>query len=240
MNPPASAELPQRPWRIFNTREALAATLAAQTAQALKQRVASHGHAALAVSGGSTPKLFLELLSEAPLHWPAIDVTLVDERWIDSSSDRSNEKLIRTCLLRGAAQVANFVPLKNADTRSEMALDEIEVRLRRMPLPFAAVILGMGEDGHTASFFPQGDRLLSALDPQGERAVESIRAPGALEPRVTLTFPMLNAADYIALHIEGEAKRRALSQAEQNGPIEAMPIRAFLREARPIDIFWAA
>jgi 6-phosphogluconolactonase len=240
MKQPANTQAPQRYWRIFDTREALAATLAAQTAQALKQRVASHGRAALAVSGGSTPKLFLELLSEAPLYWPAIDVTLVDERWVNPTSDRSNEKLIRACLLRGAAQVANFVPLKNADTRPEMALDEIEVRLRRMPLPFAAVILGMGEDGHTASFFPQGDRLPSALDPLGERAVESMRAPGALEPRLTLTFPMLNAADYLALHIGGECKRRVLSQAEQNGPIEAMPIRAFLRKTRPIDIFWTA
>jgi 6-phosphogluconolactonase len=240
VKPSEAIELPRGNWRTFDTREALAATLAAQTAQALERRINSHGRAALAVSGGSTPKLFLELLSEAPLNWPAIDVTLVDERWVDPTSDRSNEKLIRTCLLRGAARGANFVSLKTADATPEMALDQIEARLRRMALPFAAVILGMGEDGHTASFFPQGDRLPNALAPSGERAAESIRAPSASEPRVTLTFPMLNAADYLALHIEGEAKRRTFLQAGQDGPIEAMPIRAFLREARPIEVFWTA
>ena len=113
-------------------------------------------------------------------------------------------------------------------------------RLAELPRPFDFMLLGMGEDGHTASFFPQGDRLPSALDASGARAVESIRAPSAVEPRVTLTFPMLNAADYLALHIEGEAKRRTFFQAGEDGPIEAMPIRAFLRKARPIDVFWTA
>jgi 6-phosphogluconolactonase len=132
------------------------------------------------------------------------------------------------------------VSLKTGDAEPEKALGEIEARVRQMPMPFAAVILGLGEDGHTASFFPKGDRLHEALDPSGTRAVETMRAPGAAEPRVTLTFSLLKAADFLALHIEGESKRHVLSQAERDGPLKDMPVRAFLRAGRPLEVFWAA
>jgi 6-phosphogluconolactonase len=98
----------------------------------------------------------------------------------------------------------------------------------------------MGEDGHTASFFPKGDGLAEALNPSTERKVAIIRAPEAAEPRVTLTFPTLRNAGLILLHIEGEAKLSALRAAEQPGPVEEMPIRAFLRGKRPLETFWRA
>ncbi len=227
-------------WQIFETRQMLAASLASKTAEALTGRIASDGRAAVALSGGSTPRLFLEQLSQAPLDWSRIYVTLVDERWVAPGSERSNETLLRQALLRHAAKGAHFVSLKTAAIDPETALDEIESRIRQMPLPFAAVILGMGEDGHTASLFPLGDQLGRALDPLGERAVQSMRAPGVLEARVTLTFPVLKAADFLALHIEGEKKRQVFLQAEQDGPTEEMPIRAFLRAGRPLEVFWAA
>ena len=102
-------------------------------------------------------------------------------------------------------------------------------------------LLGMGADGHTASFFPNGDNLVAALNPQNPRAVSVIRAEGAGEPRVTLTLPRLVEARFLALHIEGTEKARVLSSAQQAGSELDLPIRAVLRAPRehPLQIFWA-
>jgi 6-phosphogluconolactonase len=106
-----------------------------------------------------------------------------------------------------------------------------------VPQPFDAVVLGMGNDGHTASFFPEGDTLADALTADGP--VVAIRAPGAGEPRVTLTLRALLASKALYLHIEGEEKLATLHQAEAEGPIEAMPVRAILRQAQtPLTIYW--
>lgn len=226
--------------RSFETSEALAAALAARVAIELRERLREVPRAALAVSGGATPVRFFEALSRQKIDWSAVDVTLVDERWVDESSERSNARLVRNCLLRDAAATARFIPLTNARPTPEGGIDEVAARIEALPLPLAVVVLGMGEDGHTASFFPKGDGLAEALNPSTERKVAIIRAPGAAEPRVTLTFPTLRNAGLILLHIEGEAKLSALRAAEQRGPVEDMPIRAFLRGKPPLETFWRA
>src|SRR3546814_115649 len=89
----------------------------------------------------------------------------------------------------------------------------------------------------TASFFPQGDRLGEALDPAGAAVVLPMRAPGAGEPRITLTLPLIVAAGRIYLHIEGAEKAATLAAALQDGPVEDMPLRGVLRR-RAVDVFW--
>src|SRR5690606_24218232 len=102
---------------------------------------------------------------------------------------------------------------------------------------FAAVILGMGNDGHTASFFPGGDTLDAALSEEGP--VLAIRAPGAGEPRVTFTLPRLLRTDGLYLHIEGEEKAEVLEQALGEGPVADMPIRAVLRSGQTVTVYWS-
>jgi 6-phosphogluconolactonase len=224
--------------RAFETSEALAAALARRVAGALADRLQMAPRAALAVSGGATPIRFFEALSEQPIDWSAIDITLVDERWVGELSERSNARLVLNRLMRGAAAQARFLPLTSAAPTPEGGVEEVAARLDRLALPLAVVVLGMGEDGHTASFFPNGDGLSEALAPSSERKVAIVRAAAAVEPRVTLTFPVLRNAGLVLLHIEGEAKMRALRAAERPGPIEDMPIRAFLRGGRPLETFW--
>ena len=227
-------------WREEPDREALAQALAARVAGALRDRLAQAGRASLAVSGGTTPALFFERLSECVLPWDRVDVTLVDERWAPESSPRSNAGLARTHLLKGRAAQAAFFALTSDEPTPRQGLARVEDRLAPLAWPLAVVVLGMGEDGHTASFFPGADRLAQALDPATKRLVEAIEAPGAGEPRITLTAPPLLDAGLTLLHIEGLAKRETLRRAEAAGPVEAMPIRLFLREARGLEIYWTA
>jgi len=219
-------------------RDALAQALATRVAGALTSRLAQAPRASLAVSGGTTPTLFFERLSVCALPWERIDVTLVDERWVPDASPRSNARLARAHLLQGGAAAARFFPLTSDDPTPRLGLAAVEAGLAALTLPFAVVVLGMGEDGHTASFFPGADRLAQALDPTTARRVEAIEAPGAGEPRITFTAPPLLDAGLTLLHIEGERKRAALRRAEAPGPVEDMPIRLFLRQARRLEIFW--
>jgi len=201
--------------RTFATRDELAKSLATAVAADLAAGIAALGTASLAVSGGSTPAKFFAALSEADIAWDKVVVTLVDERWVDESSDRSNGRLVRANLLRGKAAAARVAPPHQVDV----------------------VILGMGNDGHTASFFPGGDNLGAALNEEGP--VVTMRAPGAGEPRVTLTLRRLLAARALYLHIEGEEKVRTLDTALGEGPVDAMPVRAVLRQTgTPLTIYW--
>ncbi|WP_225766397.1 6-phosphogluconolactonase [Inquilinus sp. Marseille-Q2685] len=223
----------------FPTKEALADALAGHVADALTARLSRSGRAALAVSGGRTPTRFFEALSKKPVEWTRIDVTLVDERWVGEDSDRSNAALVRAHLLQGPAAAAGFVPLHVDVPTPEDGLAQVTARIAALPLPFAAAVLGMGDDGHTASFFPGGDRLARAMDPAPGQLLETMRAPAAGEPRITLTLPVLLAAETLCLHIEGAGKQRVLEAALVCGPAEAMPIRAVLtRSERPVEIFW--
>lgn len=219
--------------------QALARALAADVARALRAGVDGAGAAALAVSGGRTPVRFFEALAYEALPWSRISVTLVDERWVPESSSRSNAALVRRHLLQGPAEAACFVPLFTGDSSPQGGLARAQARLAALPQPFAAVVLGMGEDGHTASFFPGARNLDQMLDPDGSALLAAVDAPDAQEPRLTLTLPPLLAARTLALHIEGAAKRVVLCTARAPGSIAELPIRAVLRHAaRPLDVFW--
>ncbi len=226
--------------RTFGDRAELAKALADAVAEKLIAGIAERGRASLAVSGGSTPARFFTALGKRKdVDWEQVIVTLVDERWVPETSDRSNAGLVNEKLLQGPAAVAHFVPLySGGDAPDEAAIARTNTAFAELPQPFDAVILGMGNDGHTASFFPGGDTLDEALTAEGPAV--AIRAPGAGEPRVTLTLPRLLAARGLYLHIEGEEKGKVLEQALAEGPVADMPVRAVLRQtSTPVTVFWS-
>ena len=221
---------------------ALAAALAQAVAADLRAALQAREVASVALSGGNTPRAFLQALGLQVLDWSRVAVTLVDERWVPESSARSNAALVKANLLDGPAALARFVPLYRAVPQPEDALGEVERALRTLGLPFDALVLGMGSDGHTASFFPGGDHLADVLDPRSRALVLPMRAPDAGEPRITLTLPPILAARRIYLHIEGQSKHEVLSSAVSGiGAGAAYPIREVLSQMiSPVQVYFTA
>ena len=221
---------------------ALARALAAAVAADLAAALAAGRLASLAVSGGNTPRAFLQALATQALDWPRVVVTLVDERWVPESSARSNAALVRQHLLQGPAAAVRFVPLYRPAARPEDAVGEVENDLRALPRPLDVVVLGMGGDGHTASFFAGGDHLGQALDPAATALVLPMRAPAAGEARITLSLPPIASARHPYLHVEGAEKLRVLAAAVAGtGAGRAYPIRRVLEQTQaPMQVFCTA
>jgi len=198
---------------IYASPAALAQALAAQISAELQQAIAARGKALLVISGGTTPRRLLETLSQASLDWPAVTVTLADERWVPDSDPRSNAALAAQTLLRNAAVAARFLPMFRADLDITAAAREFSNALYTCCLPIDVLLLGMGNDGHTASLFPQGDLLSRAMAPDCNDIALPMHAPGAPEPRITLTLPTLASARHTHLHIEGQGKQQMLRHA---------------------------
>lgn len=225
----------------FTDNASQAAALATRIAQQLDEAIRSRGRASLAVSGGSTPKALFEALAVQPLDWQRVAVTLVDERWVPESNARSNARLVRTHLLQDRAKAAHFIPLFNAERSPEAGAQHTAAALSVLQWPLDVVVLGMGEDGHTASFFPGGDHLEAVLNPNAAARVLSMRAPGAGEPRITLTLPVLATARSMHLLLTGATKAvmiEALARADD----QAMrwPIATVLHAARERpEVYWS-
>lgn len=224
----------------FDSPAALASALADRVAAELSVAVVERKQAVLAVSGGKTPELFFHYLAKADIDWQNILVTLVDERYVPLTDERSNERLVRNHLLQHFAAKAKFYGLYHKSLTAELSAFSAASRINGLPQPFDVVVLGMGVDGHTASFFPGGDRLKQALDPQSRALVLPIHARGVGEPRLTLTLPVISQARFIALQLEGHGKLASFDQALQDGPELDMPIRAVLKHAvHPLQVYWS-
>jgi 6-phosphogluconolactonase len=226
----------QQELHAFEDGQALANALSSSIADQLRAAIAARGEALIAVSGGSTPKRLFEALSNELLDWSRVTVTLVDERWVPDTDERSNARMVEALLLQHKAADAEFVPLYVEAATPEAGIGEVRTRIGALKQPFDVVVLGMGPDGHTASFFPGGDRLSEALDASNTAQVLPMRAPGAGEPRITFTLHELLKARTLYLHIQGDDKRIVLDQAVQPG--SALPIASVLHKAKQLDIYW--
>jgi len=224
----------------FTDCHAQAIALAERVAQRLRVGLNQRGHALLAVSGGSTPKDFFAQLSRESLDWAHVKITLVDERWVPDTDERSNARLVKSILLQNKAAEASFVPLYTDAPTPEDGLAASTARINALALPFDAVVLGMGDDGHTASFFPGGDHLADALDLNGKSRVLPMRAPDAGEPRITLTLPTLLATESLFLLVAGDKKRDLLADVRLGlGAARDYPVHAVIAQQRvPVAVYW--
>lgn len=226
-------------FKSFDNKAALEHQLAERIANQLQAAIDARGKASLVVSGGSTPIALFELLSHKAIEWGDVYITLADERWVDTESDDSNEQLVRLHLLQHRAAAAKFRGLKNMFATPEAGVDMTIEHLANFPKPFDVVVLGMGNDGHTCSWFPCAAEIEQALTTQALcLAVNPSTAPHG---RMTLSKKAVLASRQIYLHIVGEQKLAVYRQALENEDEKAMPIRAVLgQHSTPVDVYWSA
>ncbi|MGR3722637.1 6-phosphogluconolactonase [Abyssibius alkaniclasticus] len=221
----------------YPDRAQLMRDLAERVADQLRDVLAAQPSATLVVPGGTTPGPFFAALSKADLDWPRVRVMLSDERFVPESSDRSNTALIRRLLLQSNAENAQFVPITALGSAPEDVIDALRERIEAA-LPIDVLVLGMGADMHTASLFPGADQLAAALADDAP-SLMAMRAPGAPEPRLTLTAPVLRGAKNIHLLLTGAEKKTALAEALLEGPVIDAPVRAILGAPNPVVIHYA-
>ncbi len=225
----------------FRQQDELIEHLAAAISQRLRQGITARQRAAMVVSGGKTPIPLFSRLAATPLHWDKVFITLADERWVATDSEDSNELLVHTFLLQHAAATAQFIGLKTEHLTPQQAEHRCSERLTAIQRPFDLVVLGMGNDGHTASLFPHAPELGPALDPDSAKTCIGINPGSAQHQRMSLTLPALLNTRHLFLHLSGEEKYEVLQRAIKGESVDAMPIRAILNTKKriPISIYWA-
>ena len=214
--------------------------LCASIAVDLEEAIRIRGSAVLMVSGGSTPKKLFEWLRQSPLDWEKVRIGLCDERWVDANHPDSNEKLVRDFLMQDQAVNAQFVGLYCEDMSANEAEVVCSQRVKRDLWPIDVSVLGMGEDGHTASLFPHNPKLFDALDTHNETLCVAITPSVAPHERMSLTLRALLSAEHLYLHIEGEKKRKVYEEALSGDDVLELPIRAVLhQENKMIEVYYA-
>ena len=212
--------------KVYPDRAAQAESAAKLMGELMQNAIARKGAASIALSGGTTPAPMFRSLAALDLPWEHVSITLTDERWVPVTSDRSNHRLLNDTLLAGFADASRFVPLYAEDEAPDTGLAATNAALQDVILPLDIAVLGMGADMHTASLFPDATGLDAALAEDAPAAV-AIVAPGADEPRVTLSAPVLRSAER-HLFIHGQEKRAALHRAVDIADPVIAPVCAIL------------
>lgn len=214
--------------------EMLALALAKRLAADLRAALERRERALFVVPGGSTPGPVFDMLAAASLDWARVDLVLSDERWVPGDHPRSNSALVRGRLMQGNPAAARMIPLYlDAPTPDAAVLAQLAEGLAPA-LPVDVALLGMGDDGHTASLFPGAPELAAALASDAPPMLATT-PPGQPETRVTLTAPVLAGAFVTHILITGSEKRKALENARNADPM-LHPVAVFLGAAQ---VHWA-
>ncbi|HYC74098.1 6-phosphogluconolactonase [Brevundimonas sp.] len=225
----------------FPDAEAWAAACALRLADTLAAALAETGKAVFAGSGGSTPAPIYARLALAPLDWSKVVVTLVDERYVPETSSDSNAALLKRALLTGRAAAARFIPLYSSQVTIDRAAAVAAHALAAEGGRIDAALLGMGEDGHICSMFPQNPALKSLLSPALRPTVFGVAAgrdgmPPSLE-RLSINIPYLTGARRLVLALSG-AKKRDVFEREAAGDPNTHPIAALIAHGAPLEVLW--
>ncbi|MFN3838823.1 MAG: 6-phosphogluconolactonase [Brevundimonas sp.] len=229
------------PIETFAGVDAWAEAIAARLSETLAGAVRDTGAALFAGPGGSTPAPIYRRLAATDLDWSKIAVTLVDERYVPETSPESNARLIRDVLLQDRAATARFIPLYTPEVTVDRAAIVAAHALAEAGGRFDAVLLGMGEDGHICSMFPESPTLKTLLTPTLKPTVLGVphgrdgMAP-SLE-RLSINLPYLMSAGRVILGLKGAAKRRVFEEQAKGDP-KVQPIAALLAAGVPLEVLW--
>lgn len=219
----------------FNNSNAITDFLAQDIAQKLTTAIKQQGEASFFVSGGRSPIALFQKLSSTPLAWENVTISLVDDRWVDANHESSNELLVNTHLLQGFAAKAKFIGLVGHE---QSAFDGTENAVAKIDdiKQIDVLILGMGEDGHTASIFPCSKQVDAAMASDNEGRLIATQPTTALFERISLTLNEILKAKQVYLPLSGENKIKVFEQARILDDVKQMPIAAVLKEHSALDV----
>lgn len=227
-------------FNVFNSSLELAKNLANDVSTVLENSIKKDGKATLLLSGGNTPKLFLQELSQIDIPWDKVSIGLVDERWIDNSSQDSNAYLIEHNLLINFAKEAKFVGLYLEQVNIELAEKICSKIYEKEFENIDVLVLGMGSDAHTASLFPNNEKLKEAFDLENPNFCISIEPKTAPYKRMSLTLKSILAAENIILHIEGHEKLEVYNNVIKTDDSYAYPINSILKQnQKKIEVYYS-
>ncbi len=233
---------PRVEWHEHRDPESWVHAAAADLERILAVELAIRGQARMLVSGGTTPAPVYAQLAVAPLDWRKITVGLVDERWLSPLDRASNTRLVRESLL-DRAEVGHFEPLVREGLSLAESVHAANLEAEHAPEACVAV-LGMGNDGHTASLFPGSadlDRALASALPYAALDASGCPVAGDWPLRITLTPAGLARTRHRLLLLRGAAKREVLARALDGDDVRELPIRTALDIGiEPLRVHWCA
>lgn len=240
-------QTPNIVWNQGPDTQSLAENLAGELVVRINNAIADHGSAVLALSGGSTPKPLFKALAAHAIDWSKVVITLVDERWVPESHELSNAAFMRQHLLNDLPTQPRFVPLYQAAQTVTASFPlvladycEATGSLIDAPRAFDVVILGMGGDGHTASFFPDAENVDELVAIDSEQSLLTCHSPSTQVERITWSLPSLLNTAFLALHFTGSSKLEVFEQAAAGGAISELPIRsAIFQDQIELNVYYA-
>ena len=210
----------------FDDKAALQLAAANWIAEALRDAIGRRGSAVFMGSGGRTPGPIYETLSSAELDWQSVQIGLCDERWVDSDHPASNGAMMQRTLIQNNAAVATYTPMKVPGDDPFNAVEAVNDLYLDASLT-DVMLLGMGPDAHTLSWFAGGRGYDAAVDPDTTSVVAAVEAiesqvTGPNLMRMTLTQPCIAYARRVLLLITGADKRVVFENAPEDAPISLM------------------
>lgn len=231
--------MPQIAEHRFDSRQELLAELLATVTGTLAGAVREQGKASMLLSGGTTPGVLYERMSQADLAWENIWFGLTDERWVAPDHADSNERLVNETLVQNKASTTNLVGLKSDFPTPAEGCAATEQQNAVLPKPYDIVLLGMGTDGHTASLFPTSKDTPAALDPENSCACHPIRRGDEDVQRITMTLSNLLQSKQIFLFMYGAEKAAVFAEALKE-KTDVLPVSHILhQDTVPVTLYWA-
>jgi len=221
--------------QVSEDKSSLALAASDLITQVIESTLKNKTRAKIALCGGSTPKAAYSLLGTKNIDWMNVDLFLGDERWVDNKSLDSNSFLLNNSLFKegNPSLEASFFAVSTVDLSSpDESANDYETILKNNldgdPPKFDLILLGLGDDGHTASLFPGSDALL-------ERDSLVTVGEGKGHKRITFTSKLLNTTDNVVFLISGSAKQIALKRLlDQSESWERTPAKLIDNSSRII------